>query len=144
MMRMRNCLSLLAVLALAAGILGGCSSTAGIEGSVTATEVAPGVYEYSEYLVVNNPSLADDIQIVSLHTDFVGDLMRATVTLVSKDSDTQSVKYSFSWYDSQGVEIDMDSRPWFSLVLYGNETKTVQGIAPNPSAKKFKIKLRTE
>jgi len=141
---MKRSLCLVLALPLAALIAVGCSSTAGIEGSVSATEVAPGVYEYSEYVVVNNPSLADDIQIVKLYTDFVGDLMRATVTLVSKDSDTQSVKYSFGWFDEQGVELDMDSRPWLSLVLYGNETKTVQGIAPNPSAKKFKIKLRTE
>lgn len=141
---MKRSLCLVLALPLAALIAAGCSSTAGIEGSVSATEVAPGVYEYSEYVVVNNPSLADDIQIVKLYTDFVGDLMRATVTLVSKDSDTQSVKYSFGWFDEQGVELDMDSRPWLSLVLYGNETKTVQGIAPNPSAKKFKIKLRTE
>ncbi|HPJ72967.1 MAG TPA: YcfL family protein, partial [bacterium] len=91
---------------LAAGLLSGCSSSAGISGSVTATEVAPGVYEYSEFVVVNNPSLADDIQIVKMYTDFVGDLMRATVTLVSKESDTQNVLYNFSWFDGQGVEID--------------------------------------
>ncbi len=143
-MKMRSCLTLSSVLLLGIAVISGCSSTAGIEGSVTATEVSPGVYEYSEYMIVNNPSLADDIQIVSLYTDFVGDMMRATITLVSKESDTQNILYSFSWYDAQGVEIDFDARPWLSLQLFGNETKTVQGIAPNPSAKKFKIKLRTQ
>ncbi|HOO78612.1 MAG TPA: YcfL family protein [bacterium] len=129
---------------LAAGLLSGCSSSAGISGSVTATEVAPGVYEYSEFVVVNNPSLADDIQIVKMYTDFVGDLMRATVTLVSKESDTQSVLYNFSWFDGQGVELDAGSTPWLNLVLYGNDAVTVQGVAPNPSARTFKLKLRTE
>lgn len=128
------------LVAMAAG-LSGCASTAGIEGSAEGPGPS-GSGQYSSYVVVNNPKMARGIQIVDLETGYAGDLMKANVTLVSKYSDTQNFKYKFSWFDADGVEIDADSTPWIPMVLYGNESKTIQGVAPNPTAKKFKIKLR--
>lgn len=122
--------------------LAGCSSTAGIEGSTTAVRDESGNTAYSNLMVVNNPKLAGKLQIADIQTEMVGGLMKCQVNLISKYSKNVSVKYKFSWFDADGMEIDSDASAWTPLMLYGNESKTVQGVAPNPGARKFKIKIR--
>ncbi len=122
----------------------GCrSTTSGIEGSSTVMMDADGGYQYSEYVVVNNPKVARGLQIVELSQEFVGDILRAQITLASKYSSTQQYQYRFAWFDENGVELDAGSRAWIPFIMYGNETKTLQGVAPNPSARQFKINIRT-
>lgn len=120
----------------------GCSSTAGIEGSVSANTGQGGQTVYSKYVIINNDSLARDIQIVDMKSDFVGNLLRAHVSLVNKDNDTINFQFKFSWFDEGGREIDPDTDAWTPVILYGNESKSLQGVAPNPNAKEFKIKIR--
>jgi len=40
------------------------------------------------------------------------------------------------------MEVDSARSAWIPIYLNGRETKTIQGLAPNPSAKTFKIKIR--
>lgn len=120
----------------------GCSSTAGIEGSMSATTGQGGQTAYSKYVIINNDSLARDIQIVDMKSDFVGNLLRAQVSLVNKDNDTINFQFKFSWFEESGREIDPDTDAWTPVTLYGNESKSLQGVAPNPNAKEFKIKIR--
>ncbi len=125
-------------------LLSGCrSTTSGIEGSSTVMMDTDGGYQYSEYVVVNNPKVARGLQIATLSQEFVGDILRAQVTIVSKYSKTQQYQYRFSWFNENGVELDAGARHWIPFQMYGNETKTLQGVAPNPSARQFKINLRT-
>lgn len=120
----------------------GCSSTAGIEGSMSATTEQGGQTVYSKQVVINNDSLARDIQIVDMKSDFVGNLLRAQVSLVNKDNDTINFQFKFSWFEESGREIDPDTDAWTPVILYGKESKSLQGVAPNPNAKEFKIKIR--
>lgn len=122
----------------------GCrSASSGIEGSSTVVMDADGGTQFSEYVVVNNPKVARGLQIVTLSQEFVGDILRAQVTLASKYSSTQHYQYRFTWFDEGGVELDPGSRAWLPLMMYGNETRALQGVAPNPSARQFKINIRT-
>jgi len=123
-------------------VLTGCV-TSGIEGKAAVVKTPEGETQLSKYVIVNNPKLARGIQIVDLQHSYAGDLLKAQVTLVSKYSKTLNVQYKFAWFDGQGVEINPDGSPWSPLLIYGNETKSVQGVAPNPSAKEFKIKIRS-
>lgn len=120
----------------------GCSSTAGIEGSMSATAGQGSQTEYRKQVIVNNKSLARNIQIVDMKSDFVGNLLRANVSLVNKDNDTIHIQFKFSWFEESGREIDPDTDTWTPVILYGNESKSLQGVAPNPNAKEFKIKIR--
>jgi len=122
-------------------LLVGCA-TSGIEGKATAVTSPSGDSQLSKFVVVNNPKLARGIQIVDMQQSYAGDLLKAQVTLVSKYSKTLNVQYKFSWFNEQGIEINPDGSPWTPLVLYGNETKALQGLAPNSSAKTFKIQIR--
>ena len=122
-------------------ILSGCSSTSGIQGSSAIMDDGSGI-QHSEYVIVNNPKVARGLQIVDIATQFTGNLLIADVTLVSKYSDTEQYQYKFAWFDSDGIEIDSEANVWTPFVMYGNETKSFRGAAPNPSAKQFKINIR--
>lgn len=120
----------------------GCSSTAGIEGSMSAATGQGGQTVYSKHVIINNDSLARDIQIVDMKSDFAGNLLRAQVSLVNKDNDTLNFQFKFSWFEEGGREIDPDTDAWTPVILHGKESKSLQGVAPNPNAKEFKIKIR--
>lgn len=120
----------------------GCSTTAGIEGSMSAATGQNGQTVYRKNVIINNASLARNIQIADMKSDFVGNLLRAHVSLLNKDNDTMNLQFKFSWFDENGREIDPDTDAWTPVILYGNESKSLQGVAPNPNAKEFKIKIR--
>lgn len=135
-------LAALALLAMAAG----CrhrSSTAGMEGDATATQAPDGSMTLSKFVIVNNPQLAKGIQIVDLKTQFHDNgMMMANVTLVSKARKTLTFQYRFAWMDENGIEIDPEGDGWKPMTLYGNESRTIQGTAPNAAAREFRVKLR--
>ncbi len=124
--------------------LTGCSSTSVNESTYAVTQDAEGNYQVSENFFVNNPKLARGLRITEQNSKFVGDLLTVQVSLASLYDDTQNYKYKFSWYDANGFEIDAGSNAWLPLIMYGSQTKTIQGVAPNPSARQFKLMLRTD
>jgi uncharacterized protein YcfL len=127
---------------MSAVILSGCSTTAGVEAGGKTVWNDEGARELSKKVVFNSSSLAGDLQVVDLQSALAGNLMRAQATLRSRDRDTISLQYRFDWYDANGIEINSGSGSWKPLILTGKETKTVQGVAPDPRAKEFKLKVR--
>ena len=121
---------------------GGCSTTAGLEASGKTTWSDEGARELSKKVVFNSIALSSDVKVVDIKSERSGDLMRAQVTLASKDRDTVSLQYRFAWFDAGGMEINAASGSWKPLILYGKETRSVQGVAPDPRAKEFMLKLR--
>ena len=123
------------------GMLTGCK-TSGVEGSATAVTTPEGDMQMSKFVIINNPKLAKGLQIVDLKSVFVGDILKGQVTLVSKYAATLKFQYKFAWFNKDGIEINPDSGPWTPLIMYGNESKTIQSVAPNSGAREFKIKIR--
>jgi len=140
-MRIISYLILLGLVSFGAVALSGCAATSGIAGSAAVVKGPEGYLQESR-VVVDNDSLARAIKITDLKSTFAGDLLKANVTLYSKRTDTLALQYKFRWYNSQGIEIDPESSPWQPIIIYGRETKSVQSVAPNPSAKEFKIEIR--
>ena len=122
-------------------ILSGCAATSGIEATGKTTWNEEGARELSKRVVINNGSLASDIEVADITSSQVGDLMRAQVMLRSRDSGTLQFQYKFDWYDIQGLDV-VDNAPWQPVILYGKETKTIHGLGPNPRAREFKLKLK--
>ena len=120
----------------------GCSTTAGVEATGKTTWDEQGARSLEKNVVFNNSGLKGDIQIVDIKSAMAGDVMRAQATLRSKDRDTLPFQYRFEWYDGGGLEINSAAGSWKPLTLYGRESKTVQGVAPDPRAKEFKLKIR--
>lgn len=121
---------------------GGCSTTAGIETGGKKSWNQEGAPELNKNVVINNRSLAGDIEIVDLKSAMAGNLMKAQVSLRSKDRDTVPIQYKFDWYDTQGMEIGANTGAWKPFLVNGRETKTIQGVAPDPRAHEFKLKIR--
>lgn len=130
-----------AVLIAALG-LAGCSTTAGVETTGKMSWDEQGARTLEKNVVFNNSGLKGDFQIVDVKSSMAGDIMRAQATLRSKDRDTLPFQYRFEWFDSSGMEINSGAGSWKPLTLYGRESKTVQGVAPDPRAKEFKLKIR--
>jgi uncharacterized protein YcfL len=82
------------------------------------------------------------MSIASINQMDIGGLTKAAVTLQSMTSDTEALQYRWVWFDSHGFEVNSSSQSWQPLLVYGNQTTSVQGLAPNPSAKSFKLHLR--
>jgi uncharacterized protein YcfL len=137
---MKHLVSLAAAL-LAAVAIAGCASTSGFEATGKTTWNDEGARELAKDVIINSRSLAGDIQIMDLQSNRAGDLMRAQVSLRSKDRDTVKAQYRFEWFDLEGMEINANSA-WKPLMLYGRETATVKGVAPDTRAKTFKLKIR--
>lgn len=135
------------IILLVAGMLaalsaGGCSTTSGIEATGKKAWNQEGAPELSKNIVINNSSLAGDVEVVDVKSAMAGNLMKAQVTLRSKDRDTIPIQYKFDWYDAQGMEIVANTGAWKPFLVYGRETKTIQGVAPDPRAHEFKLKIR--
>ena len=120
-------------------MLTGCAT--GISGK-SAVVKGPNGYTQDNRVIIDNANLGWCIKIAELKSSFVGDLMNTNVTLVSQEDSTLNLQYKFLWYNAQGVEISSESSPWLPLIIYGRETKQVHSVAPNPSAREFKIELR--
>jgi uncharacterized protein YcfL len=134
----------LAALLLAASILGaaGCGTTAGIEATGKNDWDQDGARILVKNVVINNSGLAGDIQVVDLKSAMAGDIMKAQVTLRSKDRDTINIQYAFNWFDAQGMAVGSGTTVWKPFIIYGRESKTIQGVAPDPRAREFKINIR--
>lgn len=120
----------------------GCSTTAGVETAGKTAWDEQGARTLEKNIIFNDSGLKGDFQIVDVKSALAGDVMRAQVTLRSKDKSTLPFQYRFEWYDAGGLEINSGAGSWKPLILYGRESKTIQGVAPDPRAKEFKLKIR--
>ena len=131
----------LGMAALALALAAGCASpnTSGI--TVGAETDADG--DLQQMLQVDNAKLARQ-----LHVDDVvvgqtkNGLMKAGLTLTSRQNKSIVAQSKFAWFDADGSEIDPDTDPWRPLVIHGKETRTVQGVAPSAGAASFKLRVR--
>lgn len=118
----------------------GCASTSGIETTGTVVENGS-TAGLNKSIVFNNRGLAGDIEITNIRSTYMGEFLTVQISLRSHNRDTVALGYAFAWFDGQGFEIS-SNQAWKPFVVYGKETKTIHGVAPDPRAKEFKLKLR--
>lgn len=87
----------------------------------------------------NSGLLSDSLSIADTKTAFVGDLLKAQVSIKNDSGSQLNFQYKFKWLDRNGFEVAIDGRPWQPISITPHESKTVQGVAPNPSVNSFKI-----
>lgn len=121
-------------IALAISLTAGCATSGLQAGNAD--------YMSSPYLVVDDLVLADQISIVRVDRDIVGETMRAHVTLKSNRARSLRLLYRFSWYDANGMEIDGGGKPYRDLIIEGKDAVSVTSMAPSPYAREFKIRVR--
>ena len=123
-------------------LLGGCATTSGMEvsGKVLVDTNPSGLYQS---IVINNSGLAGDIEITDMKSDTIGAMLLIQASIHSKRSDTLLIQYKFDWFDTKGFEI-RTNQAWKPLIINGKDTVTIQGVAPDPLAREFKLKIRAQ
>lgn len=123
-------------------LMNGCATTSGIEasGKVLAESNPSGLHTS---VVINNSGLASDLEIAGMKSESVGTMLVVQVSLRSKSRDTVPIQYKFNWFDTRGFEINAN-QVWKPLIVYGKETVTIRGVAPDQQAKEFKLNIRAQ
>lgn len=118
-----------------ASLLGLGACTSGTVGSIEKT----GEDAYASRINYNNTILATRLKVSGIKTRKVDNLLQVSVDLHNHWDFDLDFEYKFKFYDKDGFEVAPDGRPWTPIVITGNETASVQAIAPNPTAETFMI-----
>lgn len=98
--------------------------------------------EPANYQIVTSGNTDDRLDVVSVVTGRAGDLVKASVEVRNASRFSYAFEYRFKWYDAAGMEINPDGTGWTPISLMPNETKSMQALAPNPTAGTFKLFLQ--
>ncbi|MFA4945217.1 MAG: YcfL family protein [Lentisphaeria bacterium] len=135
---------ILATAGLALAAAAGCRApqTAGMEAGGTISATPEGDTQMTKFVVINNQKLARGLQVVDARHTFANDILHASITIVAKGSRDLQFQYKFAWFNANGMEVEADRYPWTPVVVHGFESKTLQAVAPNPSVREFRLKIR--
>lgn len=71
-----------------------------------------------------------------------GDLLLIQVDVYNSTSKEQAFNYKFEWVDLGGMQVQTPLSNWQPRSIKGQETITIQAIAPLPQARDFRLKLQ--
>ncbi|MGC3818682.1 DUF1425 domain-containing protein [Acinetobacter sp. G11] len=134
---MKICLKLGAASLLAAALIG-CTAP----NSLSTQTAADGTY--SVKTVSNNPKLVTQIAVDRIGMGYAGDLKKASIAIKDRWFVSRNFEYKIVWVDANGFEVNPEGSRWKPIQLTGREIKTVQSIAPNPSAVDVVVYLRKD
>jgi uncharacterized protein YcfL len=135
-------LKLAALLIVGMAVLSGCVPTSGAEGRAKVGWTDDGAPLLNSKVVYNSSTLARKVAIEEMTSSKAGDMLLAQVTMRSKAGDTINLQYKFEWFDQSGLALNVASASWKPLIIYGKESKTIQGLAPDPRGRDYKLLLR--
>ena len=69
-------------------------------------------------------------------------LNRVNIQLTSLVQRELHLQYRIAWYNSEGMEIDADTRSYRPLTLHGLDAVTVTGVANHPAAVTSRLRVR--
>jgi uncharacterized protein YcfL len=128
---------IIAFICLASGLISltGCRSSAG---TVVKTDHLSG----ESSTIYEQGRLAHHVTVTKIAYDEVNGFKRVHVTLNSHRNRQLLVDYRICWYDSNGMEIDPQTKTYRNLILEGRDSVTVTGVANSPAAVSSKLRLR--
>ena len=135
-------LKLAALLIVGMVALSGCSATSGAEGRAKVGWTDEGAPLLNSKVVYNSSSLSRKVAIDEMTSSKSADMLLAQVTMHSKAGDTINLQYKFEWFDNDGLALNAAAATWKPLIIYGKESKTIQGLAPDPRGRDYKLLLR--
>lgn len=115
------------------GALSGCAGMKTVES---------GDGDKVKYQVIASGDTQDRIEVINVVAAKAGDLAKASVEVKNDSNFAYTFEYRFKWYDAAGMEINPDATAWIPVAIMANETKSLQAVAPNPTAATFKLFLQ--
>jgi uncharacterized protein YcfL len=92
--------------------------------------------------VITDPSLNAYVQPIGVSESQVGDLTKIQVEVYNTQTDPVKFYYKFEWYDDQEMVVDSPMSIWTDRTIQAGEQIPLVGVAPNPRAKDFRLKLQ--
>lgn len=87
-------------------------------------------------------ALDDRFHVVDISTQQRHGHTQGAVQLESQYSGDQAIQYRFSWYDNNGVEVNLQRGAWQQMVVRGLETVTLSAMSINPNGTQFQVQIR--
>lgn len=92
--------------------------------------------------IISDGDLSDIARIIGVNESTVGgDLLKIQVEVFNTDGDMKTFNYRFEWYDMDGMIVHTPTSIWKQATIEGKESRMLTGVAPNPRAKDFRLKL---
>lgn len=92
--------------------------------------------------MTNNPVLRTEVSVQKVGLSMVGDLKKASIAIANVRFNNKKFEYKIVWLDAMGSEVNPEGSIWKPIQLTGREVKTVQSLAPNPSAVDIVVYLK--
>ena len=96
----------------------------------------------STLVLEDSTRLKDQVQVLRVNYDEVNGLKRVHITLASTKHRRLFVHYRIAWFDSNGMELDPDSKTYRDLILEGRDAVTVTGVANSAAGVSSKLRVR--
>ena len=123
---------------LAGTLFSGCHTTAG-------TSVVLNHDTGSSLVCEGNTRLHNNLAVTGVTYDKVPNgLNRVNFQLASLVQRDQHLQYRIAWFNSEGMEIDAETRTYRPLLIHGLDSVTVTGVANSPSAVTSRLRVREE
>ena len=129
--------AIIAAFALASGLLAGCRTT------TAGTSLVLNHGNGDSVLFEGNTRLHNALSVTAVTYDKAPNgLNRVNIQLTSLVQRDQHLQYRIAWFNSEGMEIDAESRSYRPLILHGLDAVTVTGVANNPAAVTSRLRVR--
>ena len=131
-------LSVIFSVMLAGVLFSGCHTTAG-------TSVVMNHETGGSLVCEGNTRLHNNMAVTAVTYDKVpSGLNRVNIQLSSLVQRDQYLQYRIAWFNSEGMEIDAETRTYRPLLLHGLDSVTVTGVANSPAAVTSRLRVREE
>jgi uncharacterized protein YcfL len=71
------------------------------------------------------------------------DVLVVEADLLNTENKDRTVYYRFRWLDGSGMQVG-DGDPWKQMLVMGQESKIVKGIAPSGKGVDFRLEMNVE
>jgi uncharacterized protein YcfL len=113
--------------------------------TVNTTETAQPVFQrnlVSEKRVITDASLARKVQILGVNvSDGPGGFLKVQAEVQNTTGRYQRFAYKWEWFDKDGNLIEGPAAVSIIREVEGKESLFINGVAPNPAARDFRLKL---
>lgn len=117
-------------------LMAGCTAS----NSLSTQTAADG--SYIVRTIGNNPKLTTEVMVERVSMTTVGDIKKVSLAIKDRWYVSKNFEYKIVWVDANGMEVNPEGSIWKPIQLTGREVKTVQSVAPNPTAIDVVVYLR--
>ncbi|MCP1521180.1 uncharacterized protein YcfL [Pseudomonas migulae] len=83
-----------------------------------------------------------DIEIDAMRVARENGFITVNTQLSNTSSNNKTFYYRFAWLDPDGFPV-AEEETWKSQMMYGEQTRFIQAIAPTPKAVDFRLEINT-